>query len=110
MLLLRKGRVTEIAENGMLLAAVDGVQYTDRSIAIEPGDRFLLYTDGLVEARNGAGELFGEDSLSDALKVTAPMSPADAASVIVEQVQRWSPVQDDDLTILICDFAQAVAR
>ena len=60
MLLLRDGRVTEIAENGMLLAAVDGATYESKSLPLEPGDRLLLYTDGLIEARNAEGKLFGE--------------------------------------------------
>ena len=105
MLLLRRGSVFEIAENGLLLAAVDGIDYCDLTIAIETGDRFLLYTDGLVEARNATGELFGEDALADALKATAALPPAEAASIIVEQAQRWSPSQDDDLTVLLCDYA-----
>ncbi len=104
MLLLRRGTVTEIAENGLLLAAVDEIEYRDRTIPIEPGDRFLLYTDGLLEARNGAGELFGEDSLANLVKATAAMPPAQAASEIVEQVQHWSRLQDDDLTVLVCDY------
>ena len=110
MLLLRHGNVMEIAENGLLLAAVEGLEYRDRTIPIEPGDRFLLYTDGLVEARNVFGELFGEESLTNALKATAPLPPADAVTAIVEQVQRWSHSQDDDLTVLLCDFEAAAKR
>jgi sigma-B regulation protein RsbU (phosphoserine phosphatase) len=106
MMLLRRGTVTEIAENGLLLAAVDGLEYCERTILIEPGDRFLLYTDGLTEARNAFGELFGEDSLVNALKATAPLPPADAVTAVVEQVQRWSHAQDDDLTVLVCDYAE----
>ncbi len=107
MLLLRHGNVMEIAENGLLLAAVEGIEYGERTISIQPGDRFLLYTDGLLEARNAFGELFGEESLINALMATAPLPPADAIITIVEQVQRWSHSQDDDLTVLLCDFEAA---
>jgi sigma-B regulation protein RsbU (phosphoserine phosphatase) len=105
MLMLRGGRVSEIAENGLLLAAVDEVEYSDRTIPIEPGDRFLLYTDGLIEARNATGELFGEESLALALTATAALPPSEATSAIVEHVQRWSRAQDDDLTVLVCDYS-----
>jgi sigma-B regulation protein RsbU (phosphoserine phosphatase) len=108
MLLLRHANVMEIAENGLLLAAVEDLEYGERTIPIQPGDRFLLYTDGLVEARNTFGELFGEESLINALKATAPLPPADAVTTIVEQVQRWSHSQDDDLTVLLCEFEGAV--
>jgi sigma-B regulation protein RsbU (phosphoserine phosphatase) len=104
MLRLRKGNVEEIAENGMLLAAVDGVPYTDVTVPLEPGDRLLLYTDGLVEARNAAGAMFGEASLIAALKQTAAQPPAEAADHIISSVQLWTPSQDDDLTVLVCDY------
>jgi sigma-B regulation protein RsbU (phosphoserine phosphatase) len=105
MLLLRRGSVTEVAENGLLLAAVDGIEYRDCTVPIESGDRFLLYTDGLIEARNAAGELFGDDSLANLLKSTAAIAPAEAASEIIAQIKRWARTQDDDLTVLVCDYA-----
>jgi sigma-B regulation protein RsbU (phosphoserine phosphatase) len=107
MLLLRHDCVREIAENGLLLAALDGIEYRNRTIPIEAGDRFLLYTDGLVEARNKAGELFGDDALANLLRATAALTPAQAASEIVDHVKRWSLFQEDDLTVLICDYTGA---
>jgi sigma-B regulation protein RsbU (phosphoserine phosphatase) len=104
MLLLRDGAVSEIQENGLLLAAVDDIAYTEKSFALAPGDRLLLYTDGLLEARNEAGEMFGEISLSDAVAQSARLSPSQAADAIVATVQRWAPSQDDDLTVLVCDY------
>ena len=104
MLLLRNGSITEIAENGLLLGALCDVGYTERSYGLERGDRLLLYTDGMVEARNAAGEMFGEDALGAALAKTAGMGVGEAADVIVESVQRWARSQDDDLTVLICDY------
>jgi sigma-B regulation protein RsbU (phosphoserine phosphatase) len=105
MLLLRDGAVTEIEENGLLLAAANDAGYTEKRVALEPGDRLLLYTDGLIEARDAAGEMFGEASLSAEVAKTAGLPAAEAADAIVASVQSWAPTQDDDLTILICDCA-----
>lgn len=104
-LLLRAGQVSEIAENGLLLAAVDNVAYSELELPVEAGDRLVLYTDGMVEARNGAGQMFGETALIDAVKSTAAMAAKDAAKEIVQSVRAWAPRQDDDLTILVCDVA-----
>jgi len=107
MLLLREGIVTEVAENGMLLAAVDSALYESKSLPIKSGDRLLLYTDGIVEARNDAGQLFGDQSLSTALRDSKHLSPKDAVDHLLATVQRWAKSQDDDLTVLICDYVGA---
>lgn len=103
MLLLRDGVVTEVVENGMLLAAVEEPVYSNKTLALEPGDRLLLYTDGLVEARNAEGKLFGDGSLMAALKKSAKLAPSEAIDQMVDAVQRWGTSQDD-LTVLVCDF------
>jgi sigma-B regulation protein RsbU (phosphoserine phosphatase) len=107
MLILRGGAVREISENGLLLAAVEHAAYSERILVLEAGDRLLLYTDGLTEARNGQGSLFGEQALAAMLLDSGLLSPDDAADRIIAAVQQWAKSQDDDLTLLICDFAGA---
>jgi sigma-B regulation protein RsbU (phosphoserine phosphatase) len=105
MLVLRDGVVTEVAENGLLLAATEHAAYAEKTMPLRVGDRLLLYTDGLLEARNGAGALFGEEALAEALRRTVSYDPTEAADRIIAEVQEWSASQDDDLTLLVCDFA-----
>ncbi len=107
MLMLRDGVVTEIAENGLLLAAVEAADYTDRTLPLKAGDRLLLYTDGLVEARNAKGELFGDESLASALRATAGLTVEVAADRLIDTSKQWASSQDDDLTLLVCDFVGA---
>lgn len=108
MLLLRDQAVTEVAENGLLLAAVENATYTETAILLEPGDRLLLYTDGVTEARNAEGRLYGEESLFAAFRRTGDLTPAAAADDIIASVQQWGKSQDDDLTVLVCDYAASV--
>ena len=67
------------------------------------GDVLLLYTDGLVEARNGAGERYG----SERLVASLTRAPADSAKAILESVQADLSAfmgdcrLDDDLTIIV---------
>jgi len=107
MLLLRDGNVIEISENGLMLAAFDFASYISRAHSLKPSDRLLLYTDGIVEAANRAGEFFGQEKLSDLLRETAALNSHQAADQIIETVQKWASTQDDDLTVLVCDFVGA---
>ena len=107
MLMLRDGQVQEIAENGLLLAATERAEYTERTMKLNAGDRLLLYTDGLIEAKDGRGQMFGEEALGTALRATSGLRPAAAAEKILSEVQRWAKVQEDDLTALVCDFVAA---
>ena len=93
MLLLRSGNVTEIAENGLLLAAVEDAIYQSKSLPLESRDRLLLYTDGLVEARNAHGQTFWRTiALAEELKTTASLSPAETVDHLIAAVQRWAQV------------------
>ena len=104
MLLLRNGNVIAVAENGLMLAAFDFATYSTAAHSLEPGDRLLLYTDGIIEASSSSGEFFGEETLRKLLRQTAGMDAGQAADRIVAAVQQWSASQDDDLTVLVCDY------
>jgi sigma-B regulation protein RsbU (phosphoserine phosphatase) len=104
MLLLRNGGVIKITENGLILAAFDSAVYSSTIQRLESGDRLLLYTDGIVEARNGSGNFFGQDALCELLRTTAGISSSAAADSIISSVRKWSAKQEDDLTLLVCDY------
>jgi sigma-B regulation protein RsbU (phosphoserine phosphatase) len=104
MLLLRQGKVREIEENGLMLAAFSFAKYSNITHRLEQGDRLLLYTDGIIEAADASGKFFGQDCLSDLLRQTSGLSPSEAADRIIASVGQWAATQDDDLTVLVCDY------
>jgi phosphoserine phosphatase RsbU/P len=104
MLLLRSDEVIPIEENGLLLAIFDCATYSNAALPLHAGDRLLLYTDGIVEAANQSGEFFGHAALCNALRNTSAVSPSEAAERIIASVQQWAPWQEDDLTVLVCDY------
>lgn len=104
MLLLRRAQITEVEENGLMLAAFDFATYSNATHSLEPGDRLLLYTDGIVEAANAAGDFFGIDALREVFRKTEGATPSEAVDLIVSTVQEWSNTQEDDLTVLVCDY------
>ncbi|MBV9626086.1 MAG: PP2C family protein-serine/threonine phosphatase [Acidobacteria bacterium] len=106
LLLVRDGRVITIEENGLMLAAFDFASYSTAVHKLEAGDRVVMYTDGLLEASNAAGDFFGSDALCDLLAKTKGLSTEVAADSIIASVRQWSVKQDDDLTVLVCDYVR----
>jgi serine phosphatase RsbU (regulator of sigma subunit)/predicted enzyme related to lactoylglutathione lyase len=67
-----------------------------------PGDTLALYTDGVTEAFNEAGEEFGEQRLIEALRRDRELPPQASLQSIVADVRRFSPVdQHDDITLIL---------
>lgn len=105
MLLLRDEKVTEIMENGLLLAAFPLAAFTMTERALLPGDRIILYTDGIIEASNENQEEFGQERLQKTLLEGSNLSAQDMADRIIDAVQQWATRQEDDRTVLVCDYS-----
>ena len=105
MLLLRNEEVTAIEENGLMLAAFPFAAYSTVTQSLEPGDRLLLYTDGILEAADAHEQEFGAARLHHLLRETVTLPHTEAADRIITTIQQWSATQNDDLTVLVCDYA-----
>ena len=69
----------------------------------KPGDALVLFSDGIVEAENAAGEIFGEDRLHALVEAHGHRQPADLKQRIIDAVETFSqgvPFQDD-VTLLV---------
>jgi sigma-B regulation protein RsbU (phosphoserine phosphatase) len=104
MLLLRGREVIQVEDNGLMLAAFESATYSHTTMKLEKGDRMLLYTDGIVEAANASGEFFGMAALCALFEKTTAAPPGEAADLILESVRQWASSQEDDLTLLVCDY------
>jgi serine phosphatase RsbU (regulator of sigma subunit) len=69
---------------------------------LDPGDRLVLYTDGVTESFNEAEEEFGEGRLTEALREGPESPPQATIAAIVDGVRRFSPrEQHDDITLIV---------
>ena len=69
---------------------------------MSPGDILALYTDGITESFNEAGEEFGEERLVEALRRNRKLSSSDLLAAIVDEVKKFSPLeQHDDITLIV---------
>jgi sigma-B regulation protein RsbU (phosphoserine phosphatase) len=96
------GQVEALASAGTWLGAIEDVApfTVDNSNQLEPGDVMLLYTDGVIEARNRSGAEFGYPALKQVFKQLCQDGPTAVRSGIVDAVRAWTPVVDDDLTLV----------
>jgi serine phosphatase RsbU (regulator of sigma subunit)/CBS domain-containing protein len=95
--------VRPLGAQGFLLGIMPDERYVEREIVLEPGDRVCFYTDGLVEARNEIGELYGTDRLKDCLLRNARESAATLLTRVRECRRAFCGTQpaEDDLTIVV---------
>ena len=101
------GSVEEVIENGLMLGLFPGAAYTARAADLEPGDRFLLYTDGVLEAANEAGDFFGVERVKAVLGETRWQTSREIATTLLDRVVRWSPAAQDDVTLIAVGWRQA---
>ncbi|MDA8307425.1 MAG: SpoIIE family protein phosphatase [Deltaproteobacteria bacterium] len=91
---------------GFFLGVNDEASYQTMEIALEPGDRLIVYTDGVTEAVNGAGELYSHANLVTQIQSCGSLSADGIASNIMESVKNFSSgvPQADDITLLAVLF------
>jgi sigma-B regulation protein RsbU (phosphoserine phosphatase) len=90
-----------------MLGIFEGATYAMAVHRLQTGDRLLLYTDGVIEAANASEEEFGRERLFTLLRETRMLSHDSTADRILDSVRRWSSAQEDDLTLLVCDYGSA---
>ena len=74
---------------------------TDVLIPINKGDIILLFTDGVTEAANKEGELYGQERLEQALNRYSPLELELILKNIIKEVRDFQEIQNDDITLLL---------
>src|SRR5262249_43356952 len=75
------------------------------------GDMLALYSDGITESFNEAGEEFGEQRLLEALERNRERAPRAVVESVVDEVRRSSAgEQHDDITLIVARCTDAAAR
>ena len=91
----------------MPLGLMPGMLYDEQSSVIEPGDRLFMFSDGLVEAHNPKGEMFGKDRILQKLNSSASDKNGKGEMLIAslqDALKQFSGAeweQEDDVTFVV---------
>ncbi len=100
------GSMQRIESNGLLFGINPASEYPVCTVPAEPFDRFLLYTDGVTEPENSAGEAFGDQQLERVVRENCSQPAAELSRRLLSELQKWQPAavsQQDDITLIIVD-------
>jgi len=106
LLRLREGKVDQIESNGVMFGVIPNPDYPVRELPIHSGDRFLLYTDGVIESLNPKGESFGDSRLEEVVCDHKSRSASELLDQLLSEIRVWqraSLPQQDDITLIIID-------
>lgn len=104
----RTRRTDAIKAGGVVLAAVRDADHVfkDNELVLEPGDALVLYTDGVTEAKNPAGEFFAQETPPSALQrlveLYGHLSAKDLLEAILWELKQFinGAEQADDITVV----------
>ena len=103
------GKTGHVLENGLVLGMVEEAGYEALELTLEPRDRYVLYTDGVVEAANPARELYGTDQFMQFIDSNRALDTGPFADALLAEIAKWTgqsaeQSQQDDITLLVIDY------
>lgn len=103
-LLLRAGGAREtLAGGGPALGMWHGARFEPDTVTLDAGDTLVLYTDGVIEVMNTAGEMFGTERLEGVLRQHADRSARALIQAVVDATRTFASRRgyEDDFTLVI---------
>ncbi|HEX6624920.1 MAG TPA: SpoIIE family protein phosphatase, partial [Pyrinomonadaceae bacterium] len=97
------GAVERLTRGGTMIGAFDWARFEEAQTTLHDGDLLLVFSDGLSEAQNHAGEEYGEKRLVEFAAARRDHTVEDLRRAVFEEVNQWSggAERDDDQTLVI---------
>jgi sigma-B regulation protein RsbU (phosphoserine phosphatase) len=99
----RAGQSVTVKAEGLPLGMFPDVTYEELNVATQPGDAIVFVSDGILDAENAQGEMYGEDRLAGLLCASRELSAQDISDAILADVTLFQGDHDrfDDETIIV---------
>ncbi len=101
------GSLREIKPRGRLIGCFKDIASATKEVPIESGDKIIMITDGILEARNIAGEMFGSREFAEFIKLMGYLPAGDFSNALMERLKKWIRPEkrfEDDLTMVVVDI------
>lgn len=101
-----KKKVIALDTNGFFIGLSKTNTYEEKKLSVEPGDKLLLYTDGITEIKNYDGEELGETRLAQFISDKSGISGERFCKALLEEVKSFTPLENrvDDIALLNIEF------
>jgi hypothetical protein len=106
-LIAHQGDVSAVPAGGPALGIIGGAKYSEHEVTLAPGDTLLVYSDGVTEAMNADGDLFGEERLIAAFKALCGSPVAELGRALQATVRQFEAAErpHDDLSLIVVRLA-----
>lgn len=97
---------------GFVLAGMEGMRYKCGTMQLSPGDRLFQYTDGVTEATDKDGRLYGMSQLGEILAQNAALPPTELLVKVKEDIDAFvgDAPQFDDITMLCLEYRERMSN
>lgn len=92
-----------LSRTGIALGIFEEAAWEARTITLEPGDLLVMYTDGVVDAQNPAGDQYGDEKLQGIIDETRLLPAGELLGILAEDIHKHTGAaeQTDDITIVV---------
>jgi len=99
-------RISRLEAGGMVLGMFETAPYAEEVVALAPGDTVVVFSDGVSEAQNEAGDEFGDERIVAFLEAHRGSTPAQLRDGLVASVRQFAEgtPQGDDITVLVVRY------
>jgi serine phosphatase RsbU (regulator of sigma subunit) len=104
--LLSGSRVRRLETGGLICGLFEKATYEEERLQLQPGDLLVMFSDGISEALNQAGEEFGDDRILACLKENARGTASEILEALVRTVKAFAAgtMQSDDMTAVVMRY------
>lgn len=103
------GRLKTLQTTGMPLGMLEAASYSVEEVELAPGDKIVMYSDGLTEAESGENQFFGTQRLRELLRANAHLGSAALHKAILSAIEEYTDgsVLNDDVTLVVVEYQPA---